>query len=135
MDGKVSASGADAEREEMAERVIRQVIDDIDGTDITEGGETVEFSIRGVAYRIDLSAQNASKFEKALSPYVKAAERISGDERPRATRSKRGRGNKKSASEDLSAIRAWASENGYSVSPRGRISSEVRTAYEEANAQ
>jgi hypothetical protein len=120
---------------EMAERVIRQVIDDIDGTDITEGGETVEFSIRGTAYRIDLSAQNASKFDKALSPYIKAAEEVSEGERPRATRSRRSRGSKKSASADLSAIRAWASENGFSVSPRGRISSEVRNAYDEAHAQ
>jgi hypothetical protein len=30
-------------------------------------------------------------------------------------------------------IRAWAAENGYEVSARGRVPAEVRAAYEAAN--
>jgi hypothetical protein len=117
----------------MAERVIRQVVDDIDGTDITDGGgETVEFSVRGATYRIDLSAQNLSKFDKALTPYIKAAEKVSGEERPRkASRKKKGGGRSQSRT-PLSAIRTWANENGYSVSTRGRIPAEIVEAYEAA---
>ena len=117
----------------MAERVIRQVVDDIDGTDITDGGgETVEFSVRGVAYRIDLSSQNLAKFDKALTPYVKAAEKVSGEERPRKASRRRKGGGKTQSRTPLSSIRAWANENGYTVSTRGRIPAEVVEAYEAA---
>lgn len=33
------------------------------------------------------------------------------------------------------AIRAWAGESGYEVSERGRLSSEIVTAYDEAQRQ
>jgi hypothetical protein len=33
------------------------------------------------------------------------------------------------------AIRAWANENGYDVSERGRLSSEIVNAYDEAQLQ
>ncbi len=117
----------------MAERVIRQLIDDMDGTDISEGdGETVEFSLRDVKYRIDLSSQNITKLEKALGPYVKAAVKVS--EPRRRTRngkiSNNGNGQRGSQSE----IRAWANEHGYAVSGRGRIPTQVLKAYASANA-
>jgi len=35
---------------------------------------------------------------------------------------------------DAAAVRAWAVEHGYTVTDRGRISGEVRAAYEAANA-
>jgi hypothetical protein len=44
-----------------AERIIRQLIDDLDGTEIREGeGERVEFALGGVTYQIDLSASNVA---------------------------------------------------------------------------
>ena len=58
----------------MAERIVRQLFDDIDGSEIADGrGGKVEFSFQGVHYRIDLSATNKAKFEKALKPFVDAA--------------------------------------------------------------
>src|SRR4029077_10617401 len=58
----------------MAERVIRQIIDDIDKSEIAEGeGERIEFTFRGVAYQLDLSNANVAKLEKALAPYIDAA--------------------------------------------------------------
>lgn len=39
------------------------LIDDIDGTD---AAETIAFTIDGVSYEIDLSADNAVKFRSAL---------------------------------------------------------------------
>jgi hypothetical protein len=118
----------------MAERVIRQLVDDIDGTDITDGkGETIEFSVRGDEYRIDLSAQNVTKFEKALGPYLKAATKVSS---PRAaSRKPAGRKRARRAPKvELSQVRQWATENGYEVSSRGRIPANIVEAYEEANA-
>jgi hypothetical protein len=44
----------------MAQRVITQLVDDIDGKEIAEGaGETVSFALDGVSYEIDLSSKNA----------------------------------------------------------------------------
>jgi Lsr2 len=43
----------------MAERAVRQLIDDLDGTEIADGtGEQIEFAVREVTYRIDLSKGN-----------------------------------------------------------------------------
>ena len=36
-------------------------------------------------------------------------------------------------SSDNTTIRSWAQANGYQVSSRGRVSAEVRKAFEEAN--
>ena len=49
----------------MAERIIKQLIDDLDQTEIADGkGGSVEFALRGTTYRIDLSDSNIAKLEK-----------------------------------------------------------------------
>lgn len=118
----------------MAERVIRQLVDDIDGTDISDGkGETIEFSVRGDEYRIDLSAQNVTKFEKALGPYLKAATKVSSPRAASGRPAGRRRG-RRAPKVELSQVRQWANENGYEVSSRGRIPANIVEAYEDANA-
>src|ERR1700737_3390191 len=115
----------------MAERIVRQLIDDLDGTEIMEGGgERVEFSVRGVAYQIDLSTANAAKLDKALKPYVDAALKIRGS---RGRRGKTSNGSGPASREQLAAIRDWARKNGYEVSNRGRIKAEVVEAFEAAH--
>ncbi|MCX8561480.1 Lsr2 family protein [Mycolicibacterium mucogenicum] len=129
----------------MAERIVVQLVDDINGTEITDdSGERINFSVRGVDYQIDLSAANVAKFEKALAPYLDAATRVGG-RRTRtqkvaepSTRSAksgaRGRGKKAaSAKEQLAAIREWAQDNGYDVAARGRIKADIVEAYHAAN--
>ena len=72
--GVLSESLIEAEEDGLAERVIRQIIDDIDKSEIAEGeGERIEFTFRGVAYQLDLSNANVAKLEKALAPYIDAA--------------------------------------------------------------
>jgi hypothetical protein len=107
----------------------------LSGADIPEGGgESIEFSVRGVAYRIDLSTTNTAKFDKALKPYVDAAAKQGGTRRrPTATSSGRARRKTTTAStEELAAIREWARSNGYEVSDRGRIRADVVEAYHAA---
>jgi hypothetical protein len=114
----------------MAERIVRQLIDDVDGGEIREGGgERVEFSVRGVAYQIDLSSANAAKFDKALQPYVDAAMKIRGSRNRRLRSSRASTGSK----EQLGAIRDCARKNGLEVSERGRIKSEIVEAFEAAH--
>lgn len=112
----------------MASRTVIQLIDDIDGSEIQEGGQTVRFSFSGVDYSIDLNPQNVEKFENALKPYLEAATRVGG----RRSRSG-GPTEAKSAGEvDTKAVRAWAASNGVELSSRGRISADVIEKYREA---
>lgn len=114
----------------MAERIIRQLIDDIDGSDIPDGaGERVEFSLRGSSYQIDLSVANVAKLEKALKPYVDAASKVRGARTRRTKLSTNGKASK----EQLTAVREWARANGHAVSDRGRIKAEVFEAFEAAH--
>ncbi len=108
----------------MAQRVQVVLEDDLDGG---KADETVQFGLDGTSYEIDLSKKNAAKLRDALGQYVGAGRRIAG----RRSGGGRARGRGRSGS-DSADIRAWAKENGYEVSERGRISAEIRAAYNEA---
>lgn len=115
----------------MAERIVRQLIDDLDGAEIPDGeGERVEFSVRGVDYQIDLSKANIARLDKALKPYIDAAAKVSSGRTRRVKVSER-RGSV--PKEQLSAIREWARKNGYDISDRGRIKAEIIEAFEAAH--
>jgi len=107
----------------MAKRV--QVIhtDDLDGS---EAAETIGFSLDGITYSIDLSADNAKKLRNAFAPYIAAGER------DRSATTRRG-SRRKSTGTAATDIRAWAASQGMQVSARGRVSAEVREAYERAH--
>lgn len=114
----------------MAERIVRQLIDDIDGSDISDGaGEQLEFSVRGVTYTIDLSSANIAKFDKAMKPYIDAAAKVGGSRGRRV----KAASNSKSSPEQLSAIRDWARKEGYEISDRGRIRAEIVEAFNDAH--
>ena len=95
--------------------------------DDLEGGpaeETVQFGVDGRQYEIDLSTANAEKLREALRPFAAAGRRTqSKSTRATGPRSSTG-GNHETAK-----IRAWAKENGYEVSDRGRIHQSVKDAY------
>jgi hypothetical protein len=113
----------------MAERVVRQVIDDIDGAEIPDGGgERITFSVRGIDYQIDLTDNNAAKFDKVLKPYLDAAAKIRGGDRRR-----RSRVTDKASADRLAAIRDWARANGLEVADRGRVKAEIIEAFEAAS--
>ena len=113
----------------MAQKVQVILVDDIDGGEATE---TVSFSLDGASYEIDLSAENATRLREAFAPYVGQARRSGG--RSTAGRPRRSPAAARPAANDNAAIRAWAKENGRAVSERGRISGEIREAYEQAHA-
>ncbi len=114
----------------MARKIVHQLIDDLDGTLIDVGsGETVLFSLDGVAYEIDLSEQNAAALRATWAPYVSAARSISSSRAASSSGAKR----RRPGQQDYSAIRTWAKENGHRVSERGRIPASVIDAYEAAH--
>src|SRR5512135_569629 len=107
----------------MAQKVQVLLTDDLDGGD---ADETVAFALDGVSYEIDLSTANAEALREALATYVEAARRVGG----RASRRQAGLKKRPAAARaDLSEVRAWARENGYQVSDRGRVSEEIKAAY------
>jgi hypothetical protein len=118
--------------EPVAERTYTVLEDDIDGG---EAAEKIHFGLDGAQYEIDLSEDNAAKLRDALAPYVAHARRADRRSSPRGSRSsagRPGRGRERGAGSPAE-IRTWARENGWDVPARGRVSSEVRAAYEAAH--
>ena len=111
----------------MAQKVVVELIDDLDGTPIPSGkGETIDFAVDGVAYSIDLGAKNATAFRKSLDTYITHATRTGGRRHRRtATPSDRPR----RAPSETRAVREWALANGYEISTRGRIPADIEQAY------
>lgn len=106
----------------MANRITRELVDDIDST--YSADETVTFAIDGIHYEIDLAAVNAEKLRTTLQPWIDAARKTS--KTPRKTNNTKAQ---------LSAIREWASANGHKVADRGRISSDIIAAYQQRGTQ
>jgi hypothetical protein len=111
----------------MAQKVNIVLVDDLDGSEATE---SVSFGLDGTSYEIDLNDKNAADLRDALAPYVGHARKVGA-----ATRRNGRRSSSAAASDGPSAreIRDWARENGYEVPDRGRVSAEVRSAYDAAH--
>ena len=107
---------------------ITQLVDDLDGSIIEHGGSTIKFSLEGRQYEIDLSSSNAERLRSALAPFISAGRAASGGSRSTSSRRP-----SRNASGELAAIRSWAQSHGYKVGDRGRISADVREAYERAH--
>jgi hypothetical protein len=117
----------------MAKKIIHQLVDDVDGSLLEVGtGETVLFSLDGIAYEIDLSVKNADALRKAFEPYIGAGRRVSGGRAASTSPTRRSRARRGGANENTS-IREWAGSNGYAVATRGRIPENIVAAYHAAN--
>lgn len=111
----------------MAQRVITQIIDDIDGSEVEDGaGRTVNFALDGAQYQIDLAQKNIDKLEKAFQPYIDAVRKVGG-------RRNRGGSAKTGSGRDVKAIRQWAQDNGYDVPARGRMPQNLVEEYDAAH--
>ncbi len=114
----------------MAQKVLVQLVDDLDGTsshDVT----TVLFGLDGVTYEIDLSDANAERLRESLAQYVDSARRVGG----RVKRGMRPVGSKSANASEAGQIREWAQENGFELAGRGRIPSHVVDAYRAAQSE
>lgn len=113
----------------MAQKVIREFIDDIDGS---EAERTFTFAVDGTHYEIDLSTSNIAEFQSAIGGFIESARKVKASGsgyKARATS-----GGVRADREQLRAIREWAKGQGLSVSDRGRISSEIRAKFDAAHA-
>ncbi|MEV2239717.1 Lsr2 family protein [Micromonospora sp. NPDC049891] len=112
----------------MAKQVITVLTDDLDGG---KADRTVEFSLDGVAYTIDVSDENAGVLRKALDPFINAGRRLGRGAADTGRNPRRGTGSGTPGMnrEQNRAVREWAVRNGYKISERGRIPVEVVEAY------
>ncbi len=111
----------------MAKQTTITLVDDLDGG---TADEQIEFSVDGRSYEIDLSTANVERLRKVLAPFVSAGRRT-GAKRGAAASAAPGRAT--SDREQNQAIREWALAQGMTVSERGRIPSNVLTAYHSAH--
>ncbi len=126
MMNSISVAFFENEVKQMAQKVNIVLVDDLDGSEATE---SVSFGLDGTSYEIDLNDKNAAQLRDALAPYVGHARKVGSASR------RNGRRSAAAASEGPSAreIRDWARSNGFEVPDRGRVSAEVRSAFDAAH--
>ncbi|WP_149083289.1 MULTISPECIES: histone-like nucleoid-structuring protein Lsr2 [Microbacterium] len=118
----------------MARRIVHQLVDDIDGTVLEVGeGETVHFSLNGTSYEIDLNSAHAEELRQALEPYITAGRRAGTSTSAGGRSSSSSSRKRPSRNPEVAAIRAWAKENGYTLSERGRVPAPILDAYRAAH--
>ena len=104
----------------LARKTTIQLIDDIDGT---EADATVSFALDGVQYEVDLTDTHATELHNTITEWAEKGRRVAGR---RTTRTKA------TTTDETRLIRAWAKDNGYTISDRGRVPASIQTAYQEA---
>ena len=88
----------------------------------------MRFGLGGTDYEIDLSTKNANAFRQELAPFIEHARRTGRGQRRRPGRTV-------SSRERSADIRAWAKDQGITVSDRGRISASVAEQYDAATQE
>jgi hypothetical protein len=111
----------------MAQKVNIVLVDDIDGSEATE---TVSFGLDGTSYEIDLNDANAAALRDAMAAYVGHARKVGSARRGRRTSAAAAAA---AGGPSAREIRDWARSNGYDVPDRGRVSAEVREAFDAAH--
>jgi len=98
--------------------------DDLDGS---KADETLNFSVDGTEYEIDLNSEHANELRSTLSRYTNVARKTSGGRgRPAGRKST-------TSGTDSKAIRLWAIDNGHQVNTRGRIQADIVEKYQAAH--
>lgn len=97
----------------MAKQITTLLIDDIDRSEATE---TINFSLDGVNYEIDLNANHAYELRNDMRRWTDAARKV-------PSRRRRGGATPVNpATRELNrTVRAWAQSKGIQVSDRGRV--------------
>ena len=114
----------------MAQKVNIVLVDDIDGSEATE---TVSFGLDGTSYEIDLNDKNAGALRDALAGYIGHGRKVGSASRRGRRTSSGASGSSSCGGPSPTEIRDWARGQGMDVPERGRVSADVRAAYEAAH--
>jgi hypothetical protein len=99
---------------------------------VTEGVITVEFSFDGKIYETELCPEHVDEYRHWMQDYLDNGARLKTGHRVSARATGAAKAVRGRATSNVAAIRAWAKAHGHKVSDRGRISAEVKQAYEDA---
>ncbi|MFD7010687.1 Lsr2 family protein [Rhodococcus jostii] len=115
----------------MARKVVVEMVDDIDGTVFGHDGQSISYAVDGVEYVIDLKDEHANELRETLEYYIAHSTRVGG----RKHRSDRqvNPATARRPSGETQKIRAWAIEQGHTLSSRGRIPAEIEQAFHDAH--
>ncbi|HWG73342.1 MAG TPA: Lsr2 family protein [Acidimicrobiales bacterium] len=123
----------------MAQKVQVLITCDLDEEE-TEAAETVTFGHDGATYELEMCQQHLDEFNNWIGEYIGVARRAGSVNRARRAAAGAGTGSRSrsrsrgaGSTSSLGAIREWARANGFNVSDRGRISGEVRAAFDAAH--
>ncbi|UOT08440.1 Lsr2 family protein (plasmid) [Rhodococcus opacus] len=114
----------------MARKVVVEMVDDIDGTVFGDDGESINYAVDGVEYVIDLKDEHATELRETFEYYIAHSTRVGG-RKHRSDRQANPATARRSPGE-TQKIRAWAIEQGYPLSSRGRIPAEIEQAFHDA---
>ena len=115
----------------MAKRTV--IVDDLTGD---EGARTRVLRFDGVDYEIDLTDASFADLRTLLKPYLRAARSVRGTPLPSGGGARRDPARKTPAdsASDSQAIRAWARSAGMQVTERGRVTADLRAAWQAAGS-
>ena len=115
----------------MAQKVIRQFIDDIDGS---AAERTFSFAVDGTHYEIDLSSDNIKEFTDAIAGFIESARKVkaTGDGR-RARKTSPAPSGTGQPRQQIQAVRQWARQHGHRINDRGRIPASIQQAFDQAH--
>ncbi|MFJ4828392.1 Lsr2 family protein [Streptomyces sp. NPDC088747] len=108
----------------MAQKIVTIYTDDLTDKE-SEEVQTRSFTLEGVSYEIDLAPESYDQLLEALGPFIEKGRktgRVKGASKAR-----------KADGPSAEGMRAWAAENGFEVSARGRVPASIREAYEAAH--
>lgn len=113
----------------MAQKIHIVLEDDIDGS---EASETVSFGLDGTSYEVDLNEKNAAALRDALATYVGHGRKVGSAPR-RGRKAGSAAASTSTSGPSAREIRDWARTAGHDVPDRGRVSAEVREAFDAAH--
>ncbi|MDH6287994.1 histone-like nucleoid-structuring protein Lsr2 [Rhodococcus opacus] len=116
----------------MARKVVVEMVDDIDGTAFGDDGESIRYAVEGVEYVIDLKDEHAKELRETFEYFIAHSTRVGGPKH-RSDRQVVNPATARRSSGETQKIRAWAIEQGYEISSRGRIPTEVEHAFHDAH--
>lgn len=111
----------------MAQKIVTVLTDDIEGTEIAKGGESITFAIDGTEYEIDLNDKNAKKMREAFQFYVDH-----GRKRPKSESTIQKSRAKQNRDYDPKEVRSWAKDAKVQVPAFGRIPRSVIDEFRKA---
>ncbi|MCQ4121353.1 histone-like nucleoid-structuring protein Lsr2 [Rhodococcus tibetensis] len=115
----------------MARKVVVELVDDIDGTAFGEDGESISYAVDGVEYVIDLKDEHAKELRETFEYYIAHSTRVGGRKHRADLQANPVVARRQSG--ETKKIRAWAIEQGYEISSRGRIPTEIEQAFHDAH--